>query len=230
MQTVAIIQARLGSSRLPRKVLADIGGRPLIDHVIARALAIAGVDAVAVSVPQADLHEFRQCSDYPRLFWGIANQEQDVLGSYAEIAREMQAQTVVRITGDCPLLAPDLVGHALQSFFRYQPTTASYLPLCMPYVPVADGWDAEIFSDTLLQETARRADLSQREHVTTWMRERGNAFLVQVPRIEDYTALKCSVDTAADLARVRSIYHQLTDSDDMSHEATWQAWVRAGQP
>jgi len=230
MQTVAIIQARLGSARLPRKVLADLGGRPLIDHVIDRTLAIEGVEAVAVSVPQADLHEFRHSSGHPRLFWGIANQEQDVLGSYAAIAREMQAQTVVRITGDCPLLAPDLVSQAVRAFFRYQPTEASYLPLCMPYVPVADGWDAEIFSNTLLQEAARCADLSQREHVTTWMREIGNAFVIQVPRIGDHTALKCSVDTTVDLARARTIYDWLQNKGDYSHAATWQAWNRAGRP
>lgn len=230
MTTVAIIQARLGSSRLPRKVLADLAGKPLIDHVIERALAIEGVDSVVVNVPKTDLHEFRQQSQHKQLFWGVENQEQDVLGSYALIAREMGAETVVRLTGDCPLLAPELVAQAIRTFKRHAPTSANYLPLCMPYEPVADGWDAEVFSNALLQVAARYADLSQREHVTTWMREPGNAILLKVPAGRDYTRLKCSVDTVADLDRARTILAWIYDEQDYHHLTTWGAWHRAGCP
>src|SRR5262249_49377552 len=116
VRIIAIIQARLNSTRLPRKVLADIAGRPMIDHVIERARAIRGIDRVVLNIPLGD-HEL----DRPEMTYQIAYQEADVLGSFLKIADLEGADILVRLTGDCPLLAPDLSSEVLQLFLKEQP-------------------------------------------------------------------------------------------------------------
>lgn len=236
MKTVIIIQARLGSTRLPRKVLADLWGRPLIDHVVERALAVCGVDSVALNVPLHDYTEIEQAIRNRRRLavFGIEGQEADVLGRYLKVAEREEADVIVRITGDCPLLAVDLIETAVAAHQAYSRKGRKhcYLPLCMPYMPVADGWDCEVFSMELLRQAHQHASQEQREHVTTWMREPSNSLRLIVPilRQHDWTKLKCSVDTQEDLERVRSIMAWLPNDDDYSHETIWDAWERAGRP
>ena len=105
-RVVAIVQARLGSARLPNKVLAPIGGVPLIFHVIARARAIRGVALVVVAVPETDdaLIKILDDCDVP-VFMGA---DTDVLQRCARAAVATAAQLVMRVTGDCPLFAPDV--------------------------------------------------------------------------------------------------------------------------
>ena len=110
---IAIIQARLKSTRLPGKVLLDLAGKPMLDHVIERALAINGVDKVVLNVPKHDVRAFLDMREqYPHddsyTIIGIPNQEQDVLGSYLACAVAEKADAVVRITGDCPLLCHEI--------------------------------------------------------------------------------------------------------------------------
>ena len=230
MKTVAIIQARLKSTRLPNKVLADLHGKLLIDHVIQRAQAVKGIDLVVLNVPWDDreLQIGRYCPVYP-----VQGQEQDVLASYLLAAEWAKADVIIRLTGDCPLLAVDIVERAVAAYkYIGFGERLNYLPVCMPYVPVADGWDCEIFSVGLLTLAFVQAGSNQREHVTTWMRESGQANIIKIPSpsLADWTALKCSVDTAEDLERVRSIMAHLPIDDDFSHETIWDAWQRAGWP
>jgi spore coat polysaccharide biosynthesis protein SpsF (cytidylyltransferase family) len=213
----------------------DIAGRPMIDHVIERALAINGVDKVVLNVPERDVSHFLHVREqYPHensyAIIGIPNQEQDVLGSYLTCAVAEKADVIVRLTGDCPFLAPELVETALEAWRELDQTERArfYLPLCMPYVHVADGWDAEVFSLAVLREAAAQARPDQREHVTGWMRE--HAVVYRIPSASDWTALKCSVDTQADLDRARLIHLHLYKDTDFSHIATWEAWQRAGKP
>lgn len=226
MKTVAIIQARLGSRRLPRKVLADLHGKPLIDHVVERAWMIQGIDSVVLNIPHGDhaLSLGRDCAVFP-----VKDQEEDVLGSYLTVAEAHGADVIVRLTGDCPLLAPDLISKALAAF-KINYGAELYLPLCMPYCRVADGWDAEIFTMDLLREAAEQAGPDEREHVTTWMRHDDFIRMAYYPESHDYTALKCSVDTVEDLERVRTIMGALDDPQDFSHTATWNAWQKTGRP
>src|SRR3974390_72035 len=106
MRTVAIIQARMGSSRLPGKVLADLAGRPAIAWVTRAARAVLGIDDVWIATSTA-------ATDDVIAAWCQANgvavhrgPENDVLGRYAGAAKASGADVVVRITGDCPLLDP----------------------------------------------------------------------------------------------------------------------------
>lgn len=223
MKIVAIVQARTTSERFPCKVFAGIGGRPMLAHVLERAAAIQGVDQVVLAVPENDVRLVSHL--WPHVYGGS---EKDVLRRYAEAAEKYEADVVIRITGDCPLLAPDLISYCLVTFTVVDPEQ-EYIPVCQPYCRIADGWDAEIFPKRTLVNAYHCAKKDEREHVTTWIRRAGvNTFVHQ--QWEDWTALKCSVDTREDLERVKKIYDCLEDKTDFSHTATWQAWEKAGRP
>src|SRR5689334_18525028 len=110
---VAIIQARVGSSRLPGKVMMDLNGAPVLAHVLARAAAIPGIDRVCCAIP--DLAE----NDALAALAGdlgatvVRGSETDVLDRYRQAAAACGAETVMRITSDCPLLDPAVSGAVL---------------------------------------------------------------------------------------------------------------------
>lgn len=201
MKVVAIIQARMGSQRFPGKVLAELDGTPMIDHVIARAQAIDGVDEVVLNIPTGvendALAHGRPCPVYR-----VRDQEVDVLLSYIEVATATRANVIMRLTGDCPLLAPDLSGEVLQLFKDQAP---DYCANIQPHTTWADGWDTEVFSYKALQ-TARIGSDSRwaRQHVTVMMRQLC-ACLYGPPAELDLTGLKWSVDSRRDLVRVQTV-------------------------
>lgn len=218
MKTVCIIQARTTSERFPLKIMAGLGGRPMLAHVLERAAAIQGVDQVVLAVPENDVRLVSHL--WPHVFGGS---EKDVLGRYAKAAEQYEADVIVRVTGDCPLLAPDLATEAL----RQRPEWLPYFPVCQPYARVADGWDFEIFERRVLVNADRYAGKDEREHVTTFMRK---AISLPLAGSSDFTALNCSVNTRDDLRRVEQIMAHLDDPTDFSHQATWTAWEKAGRP
>lgn len=219
MRVVCIVQARTTSSRFPMKILAGLHGRPMLAHVLERAAAIQGVDQVVLAVPEHDVQMVSHL--WPHVYGGP---EKDVLKRYALVAEYYEADVIVRVTGDCPLLAPDLIERALQCFSA----GIEYMATCQPFMRVADGWDAEVFTRRTLVNANRFAKKEDREHVTTWMRTA--TYTATYAHLYDWTALKCSVDTREDLQRVEKIMDHLEDPKDFSHVATWRAWEKAGRP
>ncbi len=186
MRTVAIVQARLGSTRFPAKMLADLDGRPIIAWVLERASQIAGIDAVALAMPTP------------------GHDENDVLGRFQRVAGSYQADRIMRLTADCPLLNPDVAADVLQLFrdspcdFASNDTTISGYP---------DGWDVEVFSRDALEVSAAGAtDASDREHVCPWMKR--HLRCVTLYATEPWTGPKLSIDTPADLDVVRAWLHR----------------------
>lgn len=218
-KVVAIIQARTTSSRFPMKIFAGLHGRPMLAHVLERAAAIKGVDQVVLAVPEHDVRIVQHL--WPHV---VGGPERDVLKRYAMAAEKYEADTILRITGDCPLLASDLASEIVREFGSCD----VYMAACQPYLTVADGWDVEIFSRRILVNADRYAKRDEREHVTTFMRS-GDVF--RFKQRDDFTALKCSVDTREDLQRVELILNHMDDkTTDFGHTATWAAWERAGKP
>lgn len=218
MKTVCIVQARTTSERFPMKILAGLHGRPMLAHVLERAAAIQGVDQVVLAVPENDVQMVSHL--WPHVYGGP---EKDVLKRYALAAEYYEADVIMRITGDCPLLAVDYAERALQGFIS---VGYGYMAMCQPYCPIADGWDVEVFDKELLMMADREAGKKEREHVTTWMR-RDHPLIV--PML-NFTMLKVSVDTREDLQRAETIMDHLEDKSDFGHEATWMAWEKAGRP
>jgi spore coat polysaccharide biosynthesis protein SpsF (cytidylyltransferase family) len=223
-KVVCIIQARTTSERFPCKIFAALHGKPMLAHVLERAAAIQGVDQVALAVPENDVRLVAHL--WPHVYGGS---EKDVLGRYAKCAERYEAEVIVRVTGDCPLLAPNIIEHNLKRFMAeyHLGTEPRYMAICQPYFDTADGWDAEVFRSDVLQEAEKNAKNEDREHVTTYMRRQ-----VGWDKIENgkFSALKASVDTREDLKRVELIMNHLEDTTDFSHTATWRAWEMAGRP
>lgn len=197
---VAIIQVRYRATRLPGKILMDVGGEPMLLRTIHRAREIHGVDLVAcalASEPETpQLAELLHGHGVP--FMVGACEPEDVLSRFEQAATHFAATTIVRVTPDCPLLDPSLSGLVLDLYRRAGVAYASNVG------PQTDGADTEVFSRALLASAHHRAVTRyEREHVTPWMRGAPGIrrLHLDIPQFSE----KLSVDTDEDLARVRDI-------------------------
>ncbi|CAO3435942.1 cytidylyltransferase domain-containing protein [Azospirillum endophyticum] len=209
-RVVAISQARMTSSRLPGKVLMPAAGRPLLAHHLERLARTPGLDGVmlATTVNAAD-DPVVECAQA----LGIAvfrGDEQDVLDRFAGAAALVGADLVVRVTADCPLIDPALVGRLIAAFHDGQPL--DYLSIDSNRYP--RGLDAEIFPRRLLDEAAAKAaDPAEREHVTPYIYNRPDRFRLGsalVPdRPVDPVDQRWCVDEPADYKLVRRMLETL---------------------
>jgi spore coat polysaccharide biosynthesis protein SpsF len=162
MKVVCIVQARVGSSRLPGKVLLPLNGHTVIGEVLTRCGRIAGVDEVVCAVPRGDANLIEEASKYATVYEGS---EHDVLARYVGAALEHDADIVMRITGDCPLISPALCGSILGAL-----EDADYCSNVCPRT-FPKGFDCEVFTTSLLLEAHANATGEDREHVTPWMQQ-----------------------------------------------------------
>jgi len=212
MKTVAIIQARMGSTRLPGKVLMDLGGRSALARVVRRVRRCSRVDEVVVATTcsRADDAIVRECEALD--VKALRGSEDDVLDRYYRAAREFVAEIVVRITADCPLIAPDVVDQTIAALVNESADYASNVfPRTYPR-----GLDVEAFTMNALSQAWREADQGyQREHVTPYFYEHPEIFRsTSVRNRHDYNQYRWTLDTADDLALLRAIYDRLGNRDD----------------
>ncbi len=207
MRIVAIIQARMGSTRLPGKVMREIRGRPMIDWVVGRARRISEVHetVVATSVLEREkpLVEHLEAQDVPV----VRGSEEDVLARFVQAAEAEDADVVMRLTADCPLLMPAVSGKVVRAFNRRECDYASNtIERTYPR-----GLDTEVILTEALQKTDRKATSSaDREHVTRYVRRRPEQFRqCSVAAEIDRSDLRWTVDEEADLKLVRRIYEAL---------------------
>ncbi len=225
---IAIVQARMSSTRLPGKVLADVYGRPMLWRVVSRLGRARLVDKVLVATSEnpSDDAIARFCEQE-----GICcfrGSETDVLDRYYQAARAHHADVVVRITSDCPLIDSVVVDKVVERFLNGR---FDYVSNALRYT-YPDGLDTEVFSFEVLDQAWREATKnSEREHVTPYLRS--GKFRVEnvendrlLPR-----KLRWTVDEPADLEFVRKVYAGFSGKDHfgmtevlnfLSHESTLQ--------
>jgi len=200
---VVVIQARTGSSRLPGKVAMDLNGAPVLAHVIARAAAIPGVDRVCCAIPDR-VEDDPLAELAAKLGAAVARgSESDVLDRYLNAARRMDADTVMRVTSDCPVLDPEVSGRVLAEFEGQGADYASNVdPRSWP-----KGLDTEVFSRAALERAAAEtADPYDREHVTPYLRRAAGMKRVNVARSgADLSAWRWTLDYEEDLAFLRRL-------------------------
>jgi spore coat polysaccharide biosynthesis protein SpsF len=205
----ALVQARMGSSRLPGKTLADIGGRPMLGRLVDRARLIPGVDQVVIATTDrpsdAAILRFAEAEGLP----ASAGSEQDVLDRVYRAATRFGVSVIVRVTPDCPMLDPEISGRMLAEF-RHLDGRVDYVSNVHPPT-FPDGLDTEVFSLEALEIAWREARLpSDREHVTPFIWRQPERFrLANFAHAEDLSSQRWTVDTAADLAFARAIYDAL---------------------
>ncbi len=202
---LAIIQARMGSTRLPGKVLADINGKPMLWHVAHRVQNALSIDqvAVATSVNRVDDPVGAFCADNDILCF--RGSETDVLDRFYQAAKQFEAQTVVRITADCPLMDPLVIDKVVKTFLKGD---YDYVTNTLRYT-FPDGVDVEVFSFAALQTAWQEAKLPlEREHVTPYLRHSESFRIHNVENETDLSNryLRWTVDEPCDLEFIRALY------------------------
>jgi len=218
-KTVAIIQARMGSTRLPEKVLMEIGEEPMLWHVYERANHASLLDEVVIttSTEPADDDIASFCEERGLQF--VRGSETDVLDRYYQTATEMDVDTVVRITADCPFLSPAVIDRVIR---EYESSDCDYASNTIEYTH-PDGLDVEVFdSETLETAWQEATDPDEREHVTLYMRESEACSSKNVENALDMSAyefvkkdviLRWTVDYPEDMECVRAVYNRLTEGN-----------------
>lgn len=208
MNIVAIIQARMSSSRLPGKVMLDIAGKPMLSWVVERVRRSKRIQMVGVATttdPSDDaLAQYCQTQGYTCYRGNLF----DVLDRYYQAALKFQADVVVRITADCPLIDAEVVDQTINELLANGADfSANRLP--PPWkrtFPI--GLDTEVCTFAALERAWKEArEPFEREHVMPYLYDQEGRFNVRVVNHDpDYGAMRWTVDTPQDIQLVREIY------------------------
>ena len=210
MKTVAIIQARMGSTRLPGKVMRVLMDKTVLGHVIQRVRACTRVDEVVVATTerlQDDVVVKEAAAHGALTFCGS---EEDVLSRYYGAAKNRGAGVVVRITSDCPLYDPSVLGSMLDQLSNAGDSGPDYLSNSLVRT-FPRGLDTEVFTFEALARAFREANHPyQREHVTAYLYEHPELFrLASYTQRTDRSQLRWTLDTAEDWAFIVEVYRAL---------------------
>jgi spore coat polysaccharide biosynthesis protein SpsF len=214
-RTVAIVQARMGSTRLPAKVMLPLLGEPILTRVMRRVGRARTLDEVVVATTTLSeddgIVELAEVEGWPV----ERGSEADLLDRYLQAARRHRADIVVRITSDCPLIDPVVIDQVVLAF---RAADYDYASNTLPPRTYPNGLDTEVIGREAL-ERAWREDRNPawREHATPYLYRHGERFrLLRVAADDDHSDQRWSVDTPEDYELVRRIYEAL-DRD----EFTW---------
>jgi len=216
MHVVAIIQARMGSTRLPGKVLLDLEGDTVLARVVTRMRRARLVNevAVATSVNMIDDVIEEECHRLQTVVF--RGSESDVLDRYYRAAEKIGADIVLRITADCPLIDPEVCDLTVRACLENGPDYASNtLERTYPR-----GLDVEVFSRSALSRAWQAAeDACSREHVTPYIYQHPEQFnLLSVKAEQDNSQHRWTLDTKEDLVFLRRVYKLL---GNLKPTATW---------
>ena len=210
MTLAVIVQARAGSSRLPRKVLEALGGKSVLARVLDRCRRIASADRIVCAIPEGEADEAVAKEALAAGAEVFRGSERDVLARYAGAARSVGATDIVRITSDCPFIDPGMVDQ-LVALFRE--SGADYANNTLePGFP--RGLDCEVLpADWLYRAEREAADPADREHVTSWIRNRPGLRLACLKGPGGAaSAWRWTLDYPEDLAFCRAVFERAGDA------------------
>jgi len=209
MNIVGVVQARMGSTRLPGKVLMDVAGETMLARTVRRVAKARNISSICVATtlePEdaAIAAEAEQLG--AAVFRGSTT---DVLDRYLGAARLREADAVVRITSDCPLIDAGVLSRVVQEFCDAVPPVDYCSNTIRRSYP--RGLDTEVIRRSALERAGREAQLAhEREHVTPYLHEHPDRFrLLSVTNGDDWSQLRWTVDVEEDLILVREIYGRL---------------------
>ncbi|MBT2131515.1 cytidylyltransferase domain-containing protein [Aliiroseovarius lamellibrachiae] len=222
---VAIIQARTGSTRLPGKVLKTLGTESIISQLYQRIKQCRLLDDVVIAMPEGAeddalaQHVANFCPSTAR------GSEKDVLDRYMTAADQFGAQTIVRITSDCPFFDPDILDQMLAAFDHDGPDYMSNT--IDPHLP--RGLDAEVFTIDALRRAHNSATAPhEREHVTPYIYQHPELFSVKGFRIDgNWADLRWTLDTEKDWSLIQRMYDLLEVSYQEARLPDFLAVIKA---
>lgn len=210
--TTAIIQARMGSTRLPNKTLMEIEGKPLLWHLVERVKKTRTIDEIVIAT--TDNPKDKAIVDFAKDYGirAFRGSEHDVLDRFYRVAKKIKSDTIVRVTPDCPMISPGIIDKVVSEYLKggYSYVTNTLL-LTYP-----DGYDVEVFSFKALEKAWKECkDPAAREHVTPYMRNSGRFRIKNVLSDDpvDPREYKWSVDRLEDLEFARSVFKHLYKND-----------------
>lgn len=204
---VAIIQARMGSTRLPAKVLLDLEDKTVLERVIERVKKSKFIQEaiVATTISKDDLKIVNLCAKMGiRVYCGS---EDDVLDRYYQAARLLDRKHIVRITADCPLIDPKVIDRVIRAHLSKKADyTSNTIQETFP-----DGEDVEVFKFQTLKKAWEDAGLpSEREHVSPYIRKHQNLFrLENVSSEENLGRMRWTLDEKRDYKFIKLVYRKL---------------------
>ena len=213
MSTIAIIQARMGSTRLPGKVLLNLEDKTVLEHVVDRVRSSKQVDdvVVATTISKDDLRIVKLCANL-----GVSvycGSEDDVLDRYYQAAKLFKAENIVRITSDCPVIDPKIIDDAITLHIKNDVDyTSNTLKVTYP-----DGQDVEVFTFSSLKTAWKDAKLaSEREHATPYIRNNPEIFKhASLEYKEDLSQKRWTLDNAEDMEFLRLVYKYLYNKNPL---------------
>jgi len=213
LKTVAIVQARMASTRLPGKVMLPICGRPMLSLLLERLVNTRHLDQIVVATSTAPVNQPIVDLATQQGYSVFQGSEADVLERYLSAATAAEADVVVRITADCPLIDPDIVDAVVEAFFHHKVDYASNIS--PPTFP--DGLDTEVFSiDTLKAAHAHANSPAEREHVTPFIRNSSNFSHFNFAHPIDLSSERWTVDEQEDLEVVKQVFEHFHPRHDFS--------------
>lgn len=215
---VAIVQARMGSSRLPGKVLKDIAGQPMLAWVVERACRAESVDEVVVATTTDPADDAIEAFCRERGYSVFRGSVFDVLDRFYQAAREYRADIIVRLTADCPMIDPAVIDRTVEALLDSDADFAANRlpPPWKRTYPI--GLDTEVVTFSALERAWRDAkEPYEREHVLPYLYDEPGRFNIQViDAHEDYGHYRWTVDTPEDLLAVRKIFELFGKRKDFS--------------
>jgi len=203
MKVVALVQARMGSTRLPGKVLKKIVGRPMIEILLARLSKSLELDQIIVVTSTDKKNDKLQKLVESLNYVCYRGSETDVLDRYCQAAKAVDADVVVRITGDCPLVDAMLVDECIKN---YKCRQVDYLSNANPPT-YPDGLDVEVISFKALKKSDRETNSEfDREHVTPYIRNSDDFIKANMQYVKNLSSQRWSVDEPEDLIVVTNVF------------------------
>lgn len=212
LNIVCVVQARMSSSRLPSKMMMSLSGRPVIEQVF-RQLSFSKKINICVLATSVD------SSDNELYQWAVRNEIpcyrgslDDVLDRYYGAVKNFDADIIVRITGDCPLIDPEIIDKVIELHLRSgNDYTSNANPPTFP-----DGYDTEVFSFASLEKAWKDAKLvSEREHVTPYLKKHSEIFkLGNYASEKDFSGFRTTLDNKEDYKLISAIYEKLYKEND----------------
>jgi spore coat polysaccharide biosynthesis protein SpsF len=215
---VGIVQARMGSTRLPGKVLLPLLGEPMLTHVMRRVGRARALDDVVVATTTAADDDVIAALATAEGWPLVRGSETDLLDRYLGAARAHEADVVVRVTSDCPLVDPEVIDRTVDAFIA---GGVDYASNVLPPRTFPRGLDVEVVARSALERAGREdRDPAWREHATPYIYRHPESFrLLRVESDDDHSDQRWSVDTAEDLELVERLYEALGRDDFAWREA-----------
>jgi spore coat polysaccharide biosynthesis protein SpsF len=206
---LAIIQARVGSTRLPGKILRGISGKPILWHVVNRLKYSQLIDEIVLAIPASSPNDKLEVFAMENGLKYFRGSEEDVLSRYYGAATKFKGDIIVRLTSDCPLIDPKVTDHTIKTHFRSKAdyTTAE------PNSGFPRGLDTEVLNFKSLERAYQEAKRDyEREHVTPYIYQHPELFKIQSVEATGKLRrpdLRLTIDTEEDLKLIKEIYKRL---------------------